>query len=1548
MNAASLPRRFGQVERVSRRVVLATDQLTGRSVALKIAGPEAAALRELVGEANLLTSFAHPGIPRFVEFGFLADGRAFLAMERAAGERPTGPMDVPELAAFADGCCEALGQLHARGLLHRDLKPDNVRFDAATGRVVLLDLGLVAPVGRAPDCKGTRGFMAPEALERGEIDVRADLYALGGMLYEAAAGRPAFTGESAAILRDQRAGRFVPLGRLRRDLPGAFVAEVERLLDADPQRRPGSVLEARQALAASLGAALRDRFLAPEVVGRRRAGDALALRVEAARHRPMRVVILGRDGSGRTRLLESLRCRLALDRVPMLLRRADVPGLHPLANLLDDLALLLDIDPGVPEDVRGFESGLALVERAAAALARAGAALPPARRPPLVLAFDDCSRAHPSVRADLEAFSRRIEGHVLLVMACDDVTGPMAEGADVIELEELSDVEAVELASSALQGDVPAPVREAVLAGSREPGAVLEALELAGCGLVESATAPRAEASAPASDHACRVGAALLALAAPVRLDLLAAVAGLASAEADEALDELVRRGSAWNLDGAILAGPSLVLCPAMRRGAGERALHDRILERWSDVELGLPSGESAVRRRGHVAASSDPLAATLAHAAMAVDALRGGHASEAREAVQLGLDRSIEAPPGTERCRAEALLMAAAGSLAERNGQLDDAIALRERSIERARDSGDRSLLTEAFVGLARLRIGSGDDAAARDTLLALLDGDDGAEAEPADDSRNAVLAELAGIALREGHLDDCERWIDKASDAAAPSRCRGTLALVRARLLAARGDAGAAPAYEAAVEALEQDAAHAELAPALSELGAARLRAGDMQGAFEAWTDALAAAEGVGDVRSVAAARDLLADLNASAGRPGDAAQHARRAARAWARVGREEARVASALVAGRHALGAGAIQAAAADLQAARRAMPVGADPELRAGVLIQLGLAKSAAAEQAEALACCEEALSIATEAGDLAMQARAATSLGRIFGDFGSTRDGVRWQRRALDLAAGAHGIEACLARVELASLLVREGHLQAAESALVQALAEADAAQDVRAVALVRLRLGRVLQFLGELGAAERQLHDGIAQAASRGDRLVELEGMRLLGGLECEIGEHESGLSRLEAALAGSLDAGWYAGLPAAHEALGHAHLRRALRLRTPTGVVVDRQDVAIARAHLEKGLDLTVATGRMADRAALLVLDACALEMIGDAREALVRVDEGHRLALDTGDLLVASRARLVKGDALLALREFGVALAEARIACEAIARSGSAGDEWRAHALLARVQGAWGMPRREAASTNAAEEILRRLAASLGSSARARVLLADAERQAASTPGSADSVRARRSAPTEILTERLGGRVDTEDLVEALIAARRQADDRGFELRTMSERHRRCDGRRRLLARISRAAARGRVGDPELSRVLGGIARAWGADGVLLASVDGATIRVHATAGSVPEDDETIAVLRRVTASGEREAPHATSRRRRALRVGVGDCDVAVPLRWHDVVVGALLLKLPPTAPPRRRADLALLDALAPMLAGMLAAEPVRDEVRASLDEPVGSRA
>ena len=239
-------------------VYLARDIKLDRPVALKILLPEfatQAGLRDrFLRETRTAASFSHPNIVPVYAVEE-ADEHLAYAMGLVEGEtlsqrvERTGPLPVRELVRIMQDVAYALAYAHGRGVVHRDIKPDNIMLERATGRALVMDFGIsrsmahAAPatatnLTRVGEVVGTPEYMSPEQASGDVVDGRSDLYALGLTAYFAASGRTAMTGESTQkILVRQLTERVPPISAARPDLPPALAAAIDRCVEKDPADR---------------------------------------------------------------------------------------------------------------------------------------------------------------------------------------------------------------------------------------------------------------------------------------------------------------------------------------------------------------------------------------------------------------------------------------------------------------------------------------------------------------------------------------------------------------------------------------------------------------------------------------------------------------------------------------------------------------------------------------------------------------------------------------------------------------------------------------------------------------------------------------------------------------------------------------------------------------------------------------------------------------------------------------------------------------------------------------------------------------------------------------------------------------------------------------------------------------------------------------------------------------------------------------------------------------------------------------------------------------
>lgn len=323
----------------SAAVFRARDPVLDRDVAIKVIVPSLAASSELqasfLHEAQVVASVEHPHIvPVFGAYS--RNGLLLLVMRLLDGRsltdrlREEGPLTPATAARIAHEVAQALAAAHSRGVIHRDIKPDNVLLDHA-GRAYVTDFGIAQVLSRASahasadQSSGTPGYMSPEQLLGEAVDGRTDVYATGVLLFEMLCGRPPFVaGSIAAVLAKHMTETPPALATLQPETPLALQMIVAQCLAKSRDDRPDAQVLVGQLLAAQTPQALRS--------------PALVRRLQRRR----RMIVIGAISAATLALLA-----LLLLLVWRVLSLVYSDGAEPALN-----AFYEDIPPGVIDDAR--------------------------------------------------------------------------------------------------------------------------------------------------------------------------------------------------------------------------------------------------------------------------------------------------------------------------------------------------------------------------------------------------------------------------------------------------------------------------------------------------------------------------------------------------------------------------------------------------------------------------------------------------------------------------------------------------------------------------------------------------------------------------------------------------------------------------------------------------------------------------------------------------------------------------------------------------------------------------------------------------------------------------------------------------------------------------------------------------------------------------------------------------------------------------------------------------------------------------------------------
>ncbi len=250
-------------------VYAATDTTLLRSVAIKVIHPELVANRttakRFLEEARVIARLKHPNIVQIHTAGE-ADGLFYYVMDQIGGAtlRSTlgqnGRLPTERALQIAEDVAQALDAAARAGVVHRDVKPENILLHPETGRALLVDFGIAYAVcedeGKAAEqgwtgpgvALGTPAYMSPEQAAGDRVDTRSDVYALGVVLYEMLSGQPPFHGPRRVVISKQIVDTPVSLGRHRPDLDPDLISTIHQALDKVPEARWPTPLAFRDAL----------------------------------------------------------------------------------------------------------------------------------------------------------------------------------------------------------------------------------------------------------------------------------------------------------------------------------------------------------------------------------------------------------------------------------------------------------------------------------------------------------------------------------------------------------------------------------------------------------------------------------------------------------------------------------------------------------------------------------------------------------------------------------------------------------------------------------------------------------------------------------------------------------------------------------------------------------------------------------------------------------------------------------------------------------------------------------------------------------------------------------------------------------------------------------------------------------------------------------------------------------------------------------------------------------------------------------------------------
>ncbi len=887
-NAGVLGRRYRVIRSLGAGaqgdVILASDRFHGdREVAVKVFRPRKQ--REWLDlfkrEFEVLASLKHPRLARVYDFGTTGDGGVFFTRDFVDGQdlvEATAGMGAPEIVSVAVEVCRALRPLHARGLLHGDLKPGNIIL-GTDGVAHLIDFSFVREAGREDDGTqgaGTAQYMAPETIEGGAGDVRSDIYSLGITFFEIIDGVPPFEGTLKEIvsghLGDSRPSPDAKRVRTRSGDSTRVVSDlkavVSRMMERDPDRRFPDIEEVEASLVAlcpreisadtvpaipiQAAAAGRDREV-------RRLQASMDGRLENPSEHPALHVVEGELGTGKAAVARVITWRAQLNGVAVLESRCEGGLLAPVAALMEQAVDL------VPDDVEAVARVTRLLDIMSRpdggdmdlgdlAVAVGSLLARVSRDTPALVVISDVDRASPETLEVLRGIIAQAGAGKLVFMVTVEAGFPWKEhlgSGFAVKLPLLHRKQVKSIIEDYFGVARDHAVDKLLAHTGGNPlfvSTVIEDLAASGGGLerLEDLGPPQPleaywmnRMTALARDERAVLEASAV-LGRPGCDEILARIAGMEAADLSMMASRLDMAGlmgcgdDGWYVATAPLARKVLDEMHAERLGE----LHRRAMEEETDEARGLMHAAACgkidvVRGRGLEVAQRLERMGALAAAADLLEAMRpvlGG--SDESLSIRLALGR----------------ILSARGSYGEAVEHLEAPVKAKNAEIRR-----------DALTLLGRVHFFRSELLEAGECFNRALE----IGGKPLDMAK--ILGELANVKLRLGEVSSAVETAREGLDKTPPKhRVRANLLGVLGKIATFAGKHDEALSHcRQAVAVANESGDRRTLALAVDRLGWARQQSGDLDGAIEDLERVVSLNREIGDMRRLMRAQQILGDL-------------------------------------------------------------------------------------------------------------------------------------------------------------------------------------------------------------------------------------------------------------------------------------------------------------------------------------------------------------------------------------------------------------------------------------------------------------------------------------------------------------------------------------------------------------------------------------------------------------------------------------------------------------------------------------------------------------